>query len=333
MKNTLKLTCLTLAVSLLATVADAATIKIATLSPDGSAWMKTMKAAGDEIYQKTEQRVKFRFYPGGVMGNDKAVLKKIRIGQLQGAAISGGALATYAPDTQVYNLPMLFQSYEQVDYVRAKIDKDIMQDFEKAGWVNFGLAEAGFAFMMSKNPIVTPDDLKQNKVWVPSNDPASEAAAESFGIAPTPLHLGDVLAGLQTGLVNAVTTSPIAAIALQWHTQVDYINNLPLVYLYGILAIDKKAFDKKISAEDQKIVREVMGKAFKTIDTQNREDNKAAYAAILEQGIKELSPNAVEQQQWRDKTQQSIALFLKKGGISQQAYDKITAVANEYKAP
>lgn len=310
--------------------AQAATIKIATLSPDGSAWMKTMKTAADEIYQKTDKRVKFRFYPGGVMGNDRAVLKKIRIGQLHGAALSGGALASQAPDTQVYNLPMIFSSYSEVDYVRSKLDSKIMQKFEDAGWVNFGFAEGGFAYMMSKKPITAPDDLKHNKVWIPSNDPASEAAAKTFGISPTPLHLGDVLAGLQTGLINTVTTSPIAAIALQWHTQVNYITDLPLVYVYGVLAINKKAFQKKISKEDQKIVREIMSKAFNAIDKQNRNDNKEAYQALLGQGIKAIKPDATQYQQWKDKTQQSIALFLEKGGINPKAYEEIKDIVNGY---
>lgn len=309
---------------------NAATLKIATLTPDGSAWVKLMRKAAEDIKTETDGRVKFRFYPGGVMGNDQAVLRKIRIGQLQGAALSGGALASQAPDTQIYNLPLLFENYEQVDFVRSKLDKTLEQQFEQAGWVNFGLAEGGFAYLMSKKPISNPKTLSENKVWVPSNDPAAEAASEVFSLSPTPLHVGDVLAGLQTNLVDTVFSSPIAAIALQWHTQVNYVTDLPLVYFYGLLALDKKAFNKKVSPEDQKIVRRIMGKAFKVIDKKNREDNRQAYKALLAQDIKQIQPSADEYQQWQEKTQESIKLFLQRGGISNKAYSSIQKVLSEY---
>ena len=314
---------------LLSQLSIAAAIKIATLSPDGSSWMKTMRAAAKEINEKTEQRVKFRFYPGGVMGNDKSVLKKIRIGQLHGAMISGGALAKFAPNTQIYNLPLLFNNLEQVDYVRSKMDADIEKEFSDAGFVNFGLAEGGFAYVMSKHAIATPADLKKNKVWIPSDDPASESAATTFGISPIPLHLGDVLAGLQTGLVNTVTTSSIAAIALQWHTQVNYITELPLTYFYGLLAIDKKAFNKKISAQDQVIVNDVMRTAFTSINKQNRIDNASAYKAILEQGIKPIILTSEQKTLWQQKINESIANYLKQGRISPDIYQRIIQLLKE----
>ncbi len=134
----------------LSTTSLAYTFKVATLSPEGSYWMQSMRKAGKEIAKRTDNRVRFRYYPGGVMGNDRAVLKKIRIGQLQGAAFSGGALTPTAPSTQVYNLPRVFTSYDEVDYVRKGMDSTIVKEFEDKGFVNFGLAEGGFAYLMSK---------------------------------------------------------------------------------------------------------------------------------------------------------------------------------------
>lgn len=295
--------------------ANAVTIKIATLSPDGSAWMREMKAAAKEVSEKTDNRVRFRFYPGGVMGNDTAVLKKIRIGQLHGAAFSGGALAHKVPDTQIYNLPFLFNSFEEVDYVRSKMDKKIEDDFTKAGFVNFGLAEGGFGYIMSKQDLTDPNELKNSKVWVPAEDPASESAAETFGFAPTPLSIGDVLTGLQTDLINTVTASPVAAIALQWHTQLSHVTDLPLIYFYGIMAIDKKAF-KRIKAEDQPIVTEIMRKYWKKIDKLNRDDAASAITALKDQGIKVLKPTAEQVNVWKSKTDMATKLFVEKGDIS-----------------
>ena len=323
---------LALSVTAFSLPASAATIKIATLSPEGSMWMKTMREANKEIKSKTQGRVKFRFYPGGVMGNDKAVLKKIRFGQLHGAAFSGGALATKAPDTQVYNLPRLFNSYAEVDYVRKHMDTSVEADFEKAGFVNFGLAEGGFAYLMSKKQIVEAGKLKENRVWVPSDDPASDAASAAFELSPTPLSLGDVLAGLQTDLIDSVFASPIAAIALQWHTQVKYITDLPLVYFYAILAIDQKAF-KKISAEDQAIVNTVMRKAFNKIDKQNRKDNEAAFIALQQQGIEMLDLTPAQTAGWNERTLDATKRFIDiKGGVTSPVYEKAQKLLMEYRS-
>ncbi len=310
---------------------QAATLKIASLSPDGSQWMITMKKAAKDVEKATEGRVKFRFYPGGVMGSDTAVLKKMRFGQLHGAAVPGGALAKFAPNTQVYNLPLLFSSYEEVDYIRSKLDNKISKAYEDAGFVNFGLAEGGFAYLMAKDAeIASPADLQKHKVWVPADDPASQSAAKTFDISPVPLTLGDVLAGLQTGLVDTVTSSPIGTIALQWHTQVTSITDMPLVYFYGVLAISEKAF-KKISSDDQKVVRSIMTEAFKKIDAQNRKDNESAFAALQAQGIKLVKPSTEQMKDWQQKTNASITNYLKEGGISDAAYQEVMSVLAEAK--
>lgn len=310
----------------------ATTFKIATLSPEGSNWMTIMRGAAKEIKQQTDGRVKFRYYPGGVMGSDKAILKKIRFGQLHGAAFSGGALAAIAPETQIYNLPRIFKSYDEVDYLRSKMDADVEANFEKAGFVNFGLAEGGFAYLMSKKPIVNADKLKNNKVWVPNDDPASDAASNAFDLSPTPLSLGDVLAGLQTELIDSVFASPIAAIALQWHTQVSYITDIPLVYFYAVMAIDQKAF-KRIGAEDQKIVRDTMRVAFKKIDAQNRKDNQSAFQALKQQGIEILQVSPEQTAGWNDKTQLATNNFIDiEGGVSKTTYEKAQKLLSQFRA-
>ena len=309
--------------------ASAKTFKIATLSPDGSYWMTTMKAAAGEIAKQTEDRVKFRFYPGGVMGNDQAVLKKIRIGQLQGAAFSAGALATRAPDTQIYNVPLLFRSYEEVDYVRKHMDAELEAAFRDAGFVNFGFAEGGFAYIMSKQRIAAADDLKKNKVWVPSDDAASQSAVDSFGIAPVTLSIGDVLTGLQTDLIDTVAISPIGAIALHWHTQVGYVLDLPILYIYALLAIDRKAFNK-LSEEDQAVVDEVMRQAFKNMDAQNRKDNRAAFAALENQGLKVSTPDAAQLKVWRDRGASAADQFVQRGKISPAIHEKLRNLLNQY---
>jgi len=221
-------------------------LKIATLSPDGSVWMKIMKEGAAEVAKKTDKRVKIKYYPGGVMGDDKAVLRKIRIGQLHGGAMVSGSMAKFFRDSQIYtSLPLKFKSFEEIDYVRRHLDPVIIDGLEKGGFVTFGMAEGGFAYIMSDEPIRTVGDLRRQKMWVPDNDRIALDAVKAFDITPIPLSIADVRAGLQTGLINTVAISPVGAVALQWHTQVKYLVDVPFLYLYAVLSVDKKGVFKK----------------------------------------------------------------------------------------
>jgi TRAP-type C4-dicarboxylate transport system substrate-binding protein len=291
--------------------------------------MRQMRASAKIIETKTEKRVSFKFYPGGVMGNDKAVQRKIRIGQLQGGAFPGGSMVSAYPDSQIYNLPLLFRSYEEIDYVRKSLDAEIMAGYEKGGFVTFGLAEGGFAYLMTNNrAVATPEALKQQKVWVPNDDPASAKALSTFDVSPIPLAVPDVLASLQTGLIDTVAASPIVTIALQWHTQVKHMTDLPLLYFYATLAIDKKAFGK-LSPADQATVREVLVDTFRQIDAQNRKDNVAAFDAMKKQGITVTVPTAQERELWLKKSENAVKSYVDSGYISQAAYDRVLQLLNE----
>lgn len=297
-------------------------LKIATISPDGTFWMQEMRAGANEIKEKTRGRVVLKFYPGGVMGNDANVLRKIRIGQLQGGAVTAGSLSAIYPDIDIYGLPYLFSSYEQVDLVRSKMDGTLIEELEKKGFVGFGLAEGGFTYMMSDSPLHTVEDVKDKKVWIPSGNKVGEAVFGSANIAPVTLPLSDVLTGLQTGLINTVIVSPIGAIALQWHTRVKYMVDDPLTYVSALLVIDKKAFDK-IKKEDAEIVRDVMSRAFVRIDRQNRKDNIAAREALKNQGIEFISLSKKVLNEWRDIAKIAVKSLEEKNQYSDVMYKQI----------
>lgn len=269
------------------------TFKVATLAPDGTVWMKEMRKGAASIKKRTDGEVRFKFYPGGVMGTDKSVLRKMRIGQLQGGAIASGAFADIYPDSQTYGLPMLFNSYKEVDYVRSRMDGMMMEGFEQRGYIAFGIAESGFAYLMSKRPVEKVEDLKGLKVWVPEGDPISRTFFEAAGRSPIPLALSDVLTGLQTGLIETVGTPAIGAIALQWHTTVKYLTDIPVMYTYGMLVIDKNAF-KRLKPENQAIVREVIGERIATLNKRNRKDNINAKKALKNHGIIFVRPSQLE---------------------------------------
>ena len=287
------------AIYLLAAAGTAASmeLKIATLSPDGSPWMQKMRSGAKDVARETNNRVRFKFFPGGIMGNDRAVMRKIRVGQLHGGMLTGGSLSRIYSDAQVYSLPLKFRNLNEVDYVRKRMDPVLMEGYEKGGFINFGLAEGGFAYVMSNAPVRSVEDLRKQKVWIPDHDPTISEAMHAFGIKSISLPLADVRASLQTGLIDTVAISPIGAIVLQWHTQVKYLTELPLIYVFGLLAVDQKAFSK-ISTEDQNIVRRTMGRVFREIDRQNRSANIEALSVLRNSGIKFVQPDIRDENNW-----------------------------------
>ena len=310
--------------------ARAADIKIASVAPDGSHWMQQMRGGADEIKMRTGGRVMLKFYPGGVMGNDAQVLRKIRIGQLQGGAFTAGGLAERYNALNLYGIPLLFRSLDEVDAVRAKLDPKLVAGLEQAGFVSLGFSEGGFANLLSNEPIHTVEQMKRKKVWVPEGDAISFLAMQTMGLSPSVLPVTDVLTGLQTGLIEITFASPVAALVLQWHTKVKYITDLPVSYSMGVFAIEKGAFSA-LSADDQRVVREVMGRYCHELDREAREDNRKAAEVLARSGLQTVTVNDADVEGWR-KTIESIHPQLRaRPDIDAALFDRLLALLAEYR--
>ena len=310
---------------------QAAVLKIATVAPEGSQWMKDMRSSAKEIKDRTEGRVQIKYYGGGVMGNDSKVLGRIRIGSLQGGAFTPGALASQYPELNLYGLPLIFDSEEEARYVRDRLDEGLRQGLEDAGFVSFGFAAGGFAILMSNTPVDELEDLKGKKVWVPEGDTISYASMEALSLSPVTLPLTDVLTGLQSGLIDIVTMSPIGALVLQWHTKVKYVTELPLVYTLGFMAVDKRAFNR-LSTEDQAIVRDVMEETYRNFDKVNLIDNRDARDALLNAGIESVPFEVEKYEAIRDVLADSNRALGESGAFSLEAYEEMLAYIAEYRS-
>jgi TRAP-type C4-dicarboxylate transport system substrate-binding protein len=320
-----------LAAILLAGSAGSATLKIATVAPEGSAWMREMRAAAAAVKERTEGRVRLKFYPGGVMGNDKTVLRKIRAGQLQGGAFTSGSLASVYPELELYGIPLLFRSYDEVDYVRARMDPGMIAGLEKVGLVSMAINDQGFAYLMTQKPSREVADLQGTKVWIQEGDAMSQTAFEAAGVSPVQLSLADVYTALQTGLVDTVAAPPMGAIALQWHTRIRYVTDVPLSYLTGTLVIDARAF-RKLGAEDQAILREVVRASAARLDEETRNGEAAARQALEDQGIEFVAPTTPEEvERWNGIAGDAMAKLRKEGIYDDAVIDEIERHLADYR--
>ncbi len=309
----------------------AVTLKIATVTPEGSQWMKDMRSSAKKIKERTEGRVLIKYYGGGIKGDDKKVLGQIRIRQLQGGAFAPSALTSQYSDLNLYGMPLIFDSEEEAAFVRSRLDARLQQGLEDAGFVNFGFATSGFANILSNTPVRSHADLKGKRVWVPEGDSISYASMQALSLSPVTLPLTDVLTGLQTGLIDIVAIPPIVALIMQWHTKVKYVTRVPLVYTFGFMAVDKKTFEK-ISPEDQVIVREVMGRIYKNFNKANLVDNDAAFDELLNNGIESVEFDEEEFIKTRTVLLASNRQLGEQGKFTKELYDEMMRYIDEYRS-
>ncbi len=307
------------------------TLKIATIAPEGSSWMKDMRAGAKAIKERTGGRVILKFYGGGVQGNDRQVRRKMRTGQLNGGAFSSGGLNGFQKDADIFSLPMMFNTIEEARFVRNRIEPDLRQRLEDAGYVNFGFATAGFGYMMSNKPLRSLADLKGQKIWTPEGDPVGYAALSALGVAPVTMPITDVMTGLQTDLLDSVTVPPVGALVFQWHTKLSYITEIPVAYVYAAMLIDKRAFSK-LDPEDQAVVREVMEGIYQRFDQSGVTDSRNAMQALLESGMKMVTPDKAEVSQWRKIVLESHRELARKGVFDIRVLEQMEALLVDYRA-
>ena len=273
-------------------------VKIATLAPDGSAWMRELRATAAEVSAGTQGRVTVKYYPGGVMGSDTVVLRKMRLGQLQGGVLTSSELAQAYNDSAIYSLPFLFTTWDQVDKARVVIDPRLAKGFEAKGMTMLAASDVGFAYLMGSKPLKTRADVVGSKLWIPQNDEIAERTFKMGGVSPILLPLGDVFTSLQTGLVDTVANTPSGAVALQWHGKLKYMIDLPLSFVVGFVVMDNKAF-AKLTAADQAVLLKAFRACGKRMDVAIRRDDVAALAAMKKQGLQVNQLDAAETAHWK----------------------------------
>jgi TRAP-type C4-dicarboxylate transport system substrate-binding protein len=265
------------------------TIKFATLAPEGSTWMNVMKEYDAAIRKESGGKLGFKIYANGVQGDEKDVLRKIKLGQLQSAGITGVGIGEIAPEVRILDSPFLFKSSEEADYIYKTFGQDFDAAFQKGGYVNLGWAEVGFVYVFTNTPVKQPADMSSVKMWLWEGDPVAEASLKVLGIHAIPLSIADVLTSLQTGLVDGFYTTPFAAVALQWFTRAKYVFDAPLSNACGAVVISKKKYDE-LPPDLQEILSRNGNIYLSKLTTAVREDNIKSMTTLKQQGITIVEP-------------------------------------------
>lgn len=305
-------------------------IKIATLAPQNSGWATTFRDGAKEIGDRTDGRVALRFYWGGAQGNEKKVLQKIKIGQLQGGTFSPTDFQGPYPDVNIYGLPFFFENYAEVAYVRGHMDARLQAGFADLGFQTFGFAGGGFAYVLSNEPVHGHADLVGKKVWLPQGDLISYEAMKSLKLSPVPLPLTDVLTGLQTGLIDIVAIPPLVALALQWHTKVKYVTRIPVLFSIGFMAIDQRVM-RKISADDREVLTEVLTRLYAELDAESESEANAATDALLNVGVQDVELHSGEFRKIRGEMDVTNRTLARKGMFSLELLEEMERYVEEFR--
>jgi TRAP-type C4-dicarboxylate transport system substrate-binding protein len=182
------------------------------------------------------------------------------------------------------NIPFSFKDYDEVDSVFKGMSPYLEKELGDRGYVVLGWLEVGFGYLMSADPISSRADLPGKKIWIPQGDPIGQAAFEAMGVPPIPMTIADVMVALQTGQIDTVANSFVGAIALQWHTRIKYVTDVPLLYIYSLLMITKDAYNE-IPAEYRETVQAIVDRTFKELNADIRKTNAESRQTLMKQGI------------------------------------------------
>ncbi len=267
--------------------ANGAALKFASLAPEGTSWMKAMRALAADVSRATEGRVTLKLYPGGVAGDERDVLRKIQAGQLHGAGFTGNGLGEILPAVRVLDTPFLFRDIAEYDSVLATVTDTLRAMFLERGYELGGWASVGWVYLFSKQPIATVADLKRSRPWVWETDPLASALFAKIGVSPIPLPLPQVLTSLQTGVIDAAYTSPAAAVSLQWFTRVKHMTDLPLTHSAGAVVLSDR-FLRTLAPDDRATTVRLFREHLARLEPVIREEERRSLQVLADEGIRSV---------------------------------------------
>jgi len=271
--------------------------RFATLIPQGTPYMDLFRKWNRQIEEVTNNQVEFRFYNGGSQGDERDFIRKMRVGQLDGAALSNIGLGILVRPVLVLAAPGLMTDYDQLASVRAHMDERFAALFEQAGFKLVAWGDAGKARVFSTQHIIKPTDMKAARPWVWRDDPIFTEFLRVVGANLVRLGLPEVYPGLQTRMIDTVPASAVATIALQWFTRLKYVSKQNFGILVGAMVVKKEKLDA-LPPEHQQVIMEIVEEGSQTLDRLVRRDDRRAYQSLVQRGLLQEVDTSPHQAEW-----------------------------------
>lgn len=273
-------------------------IKLATLAPQGSIWDTTLREMGARWRSESGGAVELRLYPGGVAGDESDVVRKMRIGQFQSAALTVTGLSEIAPAFSLFQIPMLFESWEEVDHILTAQRPELERGLAEKGYTLLLWGHGGWVHFFSREPIRKVDDLRQQKLFVWAGNAAQVDQWRSHGFQPVALAATDVTMGFQTRMIDVVPTTPIAALSLQWYRQTPNMMELGLAPLVGGVVVATSAWEK-IGPELRERLLAIARETEAVLAREVPKQDAAAIEQMRQRGLQVIAVNEAQRAEWR----------------------------------
>jgi TRAP-type transport system periplasmic protein len=280
-------------------LAQTAVIKLATVVPDGSIWDKSLKQMGTDWSEATGGRVALTVFSGGSQGDEPTVLRKMRLGSLQGASLTVIGLGSIDWSFNVFNVPFFFEGYDELNAVVQKLSPLLKQKVAAKGFVLVHWGHGGWLQVFSKRPVQSVADLKALRLYTSAGDDRMTQFYKAHGYQPRAMAMTDILTGLTTGMIDALPTPPIAAMAFQWYKQTPYMLDIGLTPLVGATVMTKKAWDG-VSAADRAKLTEIADRVEKHLQAEVPKQDGLAVMLMGNQGLKVTKATGPEWRQEAD---------------------------------
>jgi TRAP-type C4-dicarboxylate transport system substrate-binding protein len=324
---------MTLVVAALVAPSDAVAqtrIRIGTLAPQGTSYHRALLEMASKWQAATNGRVQVTIYPG-TMGGEPELIRRMRLHQLQAAALTTTGVAAIDPGAGALQLmPMMFRDLNEVDYVREKLGPVLTQRLAQQGYVALFWADAGWVRYFSRDRVGTPDDLKKQKIFVTAGETQQFDMMKKLGFNPVALEWTDALTSLQTHMIDAVPTIPYFALAMQMNTVERYMVDVNWLPLVGALIVSKPTWDA-LSPADQQAMRTAAAEAGKQFQARGRQESDEAIAAMQKRGLTVVQPTAAELQQWRTLSTQLYPM-IRGSLVPADMFDEVVRLLGEYRA-
>ena len=321
-----------LAVVAAAVAADATVkIKLGTLAPRDSSPHQFLKAMAEKWRQAPGGGVQLIIFTDGTQGGEADMVRRMRIGQLQAAVLSGTGMAEIDDSvTALQTMPLVYRSLDEVDYVREKLGPKLEERIAAKGFVVLFLTDAGWVKYFSRKSVVTPDDLRKQKLFAWAGDNKALDIMKAAGYQPVPLETADILPGLQTGLIDAVPAPPFFALAGQLYGPAPHMLDMNWAPLLGACVVTKKTWDN-IPPETQKLMRAAAETAGEAIRAQAHREMTEAVEAMKKRGliVHELTPEA--ETAWQNLAE-SLYPKIRGSLVPADLFDEVQSLLKEYRA-